>query len=118
MLCYATFNGYAVALTLSHGRAAMDTYETVDGRQITAARALAELTVAELAVAAGLTTRTVNRLEVGGIAHISPKKRHGHVSRAVLDKIVAALEAAGVELLPQGATFGAGVRWTTPRERR
>jgi hypothetical protein len=96
----------------------MDSYAAIDGRQITAARALAELTVAELAEAAGVTTRTVNRLEVGGIAHISPKKRHGHVSRAVLDKIVAALEAAGVELLAQGGSFGAGVRWRVPRERR
>jgi hypothetical protein len=74
------------------------------------ARALAELTVAELAQAAGVTARTINRLEVGGVAHVAPKKRHGHVSQEVLGKIVCALARHGVELMPEGEKHGAGVR--------
>jgi transcriptional regulator with XRE-family HTH domain len=76
---------------------------TFDGRQLTAARALAELTVAELAKAAGVTARTINRLEIGGVVHVAPKKRHGHVSQVVLGKITGALALRGVELLPEDA---------------
>jgi hypothetical protein len=56
---------------------------TFDGRQITAARGLAELTVVELAEAAGVAFRTVHRIEIGGELHVAEKRRHGHVSRAV-----------------------------------
>jgi hypothetical protein len=89
-----------------------------DGKQLAAARALAGLGIRELAAAAGTTPRTLHRLEKGGTIHVSEKKRHGHVQRAVWERITGALEGAGVELLPQGAKFGAGVRWTAPRERR
>ena len=67
-----------------------------DGRQLTAARALAELTVIELAQAAGVTTRTINRLEIGGVTQTAPKKRHGHVSHYVWNKVVDALARHGV----------------------
>lgn len=40
----------------------------------------AEMTVVGIAKAAGVTIRTVNRLELGGEIHVAPKKRHGHVS--------------------------------------
>jgi hypothetical protein len=49
---------------------------------------------------------------------ISPKRRHGHVSRAVFDKITGALALRGVELVEEGDGHGAGVRWTLPRARR
>jgi hypothetical protein len=91
---------------------------TFDGRQITAARALAELTVAELAEAAGVAVRSVHRLEIGGELPVAEKRRHGHVSREVWDRIVAALGRHGVELLPETAEHGAGVRWRVPRAQR
>ncbi|MFZ1101287.1 MAG: helix-turn-helix transcriptional regulator [Hyphomicrobiaceae bacterium] len=88
---------------------------TFDGRQLTAARALAELTVAELAAEAGVTPRTIHRLEIGGVIHVSDKRRHGHVSRDVWDKIVGALEKHGVELVPESGDRGAGVHWKVAR---
>jgi DNA-binding XRE family transcriptional regulator len=91
---------------------------TFDGRQLTAARALAELTVIELAKAAGVTTRTVNRLEVGGVLHVSEKIRHGHVSRQVRNKIMDALAMYDVVLLPEVGSHGAGVRWMRARANR
>jgi transcriptional regulator with XRE-family HTH domain len=90
----------------------------LDGRQLTAARALAEMTVAELASAAGVTPRTLHRLEIGGTVPVAAKRRHGHVSQAVQDKITAALALRGIELTPEGETFGAGARWAQPRARR
>ena len=91
---------------------------TYDVKQLAAARALAGLGIRELAARAGVTPRTLHRLEKSGTIHVSPKKRHGHVQRAVWERIIAALEEVGVDLLPQGASFGAGVRWKAPRERR
>jgi hypothetical protein len=76
------------------------------------------MTVAELAAAAGVTPRTLHRLEIGGAIPVAAKRRHGHVSRAVLNKIMGALALRGVELVPQTESFGSGVRWTAPRERR
>lgn len=90
---------------------------TFDGRQITAARALAELTVAALADTAGVTARTINRIEISGLVRVAPKKRHGHVSQDVWDKIIGALARHGVELVPESA-HGAGARWIEPRARR
>jgi transcriptional regulator with XRE-family HTH domain len=91
---------------------------TFDGRQVTAARALADLTIIELAEAAGVTKRTVQRLEIGGELHIAKKLRHGHVSGEVWAKIVTALKRHGVELLPETDEHGAGVRWILPRAQR
>lgn len=91
---------------------------TFDGRQLTAARALAELTVAELATAAGVTPRTIHRLEIGAVIRVADKRRHGHVSRAVWDRIVSALSEHGVELVPESGDRGAGVRWARGRADR
>ena len=91
---------------------------THDGKQLAAARALAGLGIRELAAAADIAPRTLHRLEMGGVIHVSEKKRHGHVQRAVWERIIAALATAGVELLAEGGSFGAGVRWKEPRERR
>jgi hypothetical protein len=60
----------------------------------------------------------LHRLEIGGAVPIAAKRRHGHVSQVVLDKITGALAMRGVELVPQTESFGSGVRWTAPRERR
>jgi hypothetical protein len=80
------------------------------GRQIAAARALANVSTKDLAAAAGVTARTIGRLEVDGAISVSPKRRHGHVAKATLDKITDALRRHGVELVPEGADYGAGVR--------
>jgi hypothetical protein len=92
--------------------------KVLDGRQLSAARALAELTVIELAKAAGVTTRTINRLEIGGVTQIAPKKRHGHVSHYVWNKVVEALASRGVKFVPEDDDHGSGVRWIEPRARR
>jgi transcriptional regulator with XRE-family HTH domain len=89
-----------------------------DGRQLTAARALAELTVVQLAEAAGVTPRTIHRLEIGGAIRVADKLRHGYVSRDVWDRIIEALARHGVELTPQNGDHGAGARWILPRDRR
>ena len=86
-----------------------------DSRLIVAARGLAGLTIEELAAEAGVTKRTVSRLEVGGVLHIAPKKRHGHVSQDVWGKVTEALARYDVELLPEGDGHGAGVRWRRQR---
>jgi len=93
---------------------------THDGKQLAAARVLAGLSIRELATVAGITPRTLHRLETvtGGVIHVSEKKRHGHVQRAIWERITGALAAAGVELLAEGASFGSGVRWSLPRARR
>jgi transcriptional regulator with XRE-family HTH domain len=91
---------------------------TFEGRQLAAARALADLTIIELAEAAGVTKGTVHRLEIGGEQHIAKKLRHGHVSGEVWAKIVTALKRHGVELLPETEEHGAGVRWIIPRAQR
>jgi hypothetical protein len=85
------------------------------GRQIAAARALANISVRDLAAGAGVTARTVGRLEEDGTIVISPRLRHGHVTRATFDKIKDALARYGVEILPEDANHGAGARWIRPR---
>jgi hypothetical protein len=90
----------------------------LDGRQLTAARALAELTVAGLAAVAGVTPRTIHRLEISGVIHVSDKRRHGHVSQEVWNKIVVAFERHGVELVPESGDRGSGVRWKISRAHR
>ena len=89
-----------------------------DGRQLTAARALAELSMLELAEVANVTGRTIHRLEIGGAVHVAAKKRHGHVSRCVWNRILEALARRGVELVPEGEDHGSGARWIDPRARR
>jgi len=92
--------------------------ETWDGRQLTAARALAGLTVRDLAKLAHTTKRIVSELETRGEIHVAETLKHGHVSRELWERIVAALRDAGVELLPEGRGHGAGVRWMRRRADR
>ena len=88
-----------------------------DGRQLTAARALAELSIVVLARAAGTTPRAVQYLESNGRVRI-PARRRGRVTNKVWLGIVAALTEYGVELLPEGSRHGSGVRWIKPRSER
>jgi hypothetical protein len=55
--------------------------------------------------AASVTPRTLHRLEIRGAVPVSAKRRHGHVSQAVLDKITGALAVRGFELVPQTESF-------------
>src|SRR5262245_59438438 len=57
----------------------------------------------------GVTAWTIRRPEIDGTIDISPKLRHGHVSKATFDKIARALARRGVELVPEGTDHGAGV---------
>jgi hypothetical protein len=92
--------------------------DAFDGRQITAARALAGLTIVELADSAGVTPRTVHRLETSGTLSIAERKRHGFVSREVWERIVDVLARNGVELTPETMRAGSGVRWVHRRAQR
>jgi AcrR family transcriptional regulator len=96
----------------------MATDTIFEGKQLAAARVLAGLGMRELAAAAGVALGTLHRLEASIVIHVSETKQRGSVRRLVWEQITAALAAAGVELLPQGMSFGAGVRWTAPREHR
>jgi len=49
---------------------------------------------------------------------LSEKRRHGHVSQEVWDKVIDALARRGVELLSEGTGHGAGVRWMRRRTDR
>jgi hypothetical protein len=90
----------------------------IDGRQIAAARALANVSVIELARAAGVTPRTIGRLEIDAAIAISPKRRHGHVAQSTIDKITTALAQRGVELIAETKSTGSGARWALPRDQR
>ena len=92
--------------------------KTWDGRQITAARALAGLTVRELADKASTTKRVISDIESGGPVRVSPQRRRGYVSANLWKRIVEALQEAGVELLPERGGHGAGARWILPRRDR
>jgi hypothetical protein len=93
----------------------MDTFE---GRQITAARALAQLNLLELAREARVTPRTAHRLENAGVLRVSERRRHGFVSRQTWDRLTGALARNGVELLPETHRTGGGARWIRPRSLR
>jgi len=95
-----------------------DHVRILDGRLIAAGRALANVSVIELAKVAAVTPRTISRLEVDAAVLISPKRRHGHIAKLTLDRVIGALRQRGVELLPEGDGHGAGVRWMLPRDRR
>lgn len=89
-----------------------------DGRLLAAARALAGMTVVDLAAAALTTKRVVSDLEQREQILISPTRRHGFVSLDLWSRITDALGAAGVELCPEKCGGGAGVRWVRSRDVR
>ncbi len=81
------------------------------GRQVAAARALAGLTITELAAAASVTDRTIRRIEAAETIMIAERLTHGAFSLATWEKVVTALVDNGVELVPPSGTRGPGVRW-------
>ncbi|MBS0251230.1 MAG: helix-turn-helix transcriptional regulator [Proteobacteria bacterium] len=84
---------------------------TWHGRQVTAARALAGLTITELASEAGVTERTIRRIEAAETITIAERLTYGAFSLATWEKVVTALFDNGVELFPPTGTRGPGVRW-------
>lgn len=85
------------------------------GRQITAARALAGLTIIDLAKAAKVTDRTIRRIEAVDVVKISDQLTHGAISRDTWNKVIDALNGHGVELVAPQRGAGAGVRWSRSR---
>ncbi|MGO4683365.1 helix-turn-helix transcriptional regulator [Hyphomicrobium sp. 2TAF46] len=84
------------------------------GKQITAARALAGLTIIELANAAGVTERTIRRIEAAETITVSERMTHGAISLTTWEKVVGGLLDHGVELLHAAGSHGGGVRWVRP----
>lgn len=85
--------------------------EVWDGRLIAAARALIGMTSRELAARAGVSSKTVVRLEGDDHVQVSPTHRHGCTSRETWLKIVGVLETEGVELFQRDTSSkGPGVR--------
>lgn len=82
------------------------------GRQITAARALAGLTITDLAAVARVTERTIRRIEAAETVMIAERLTHGAISRATWEKVVSALLDQGVELMAPTGIRGGGVRWS------
>jgi len=74
----------------------------ITGSQMRAARALLGIDQKTLAERAGLSVPTIQRMEAGA----------GHVRGVVdsLTKVIAALDLAGVESIPEGAPSAAGGR--------
>ena len=77
----------------------------ISAAQIRAARALVGMTQEQLAVATGLSGQTIKRMESLGT---------GRSSAANVDAIQLALEAAGVQFIPENGG-GAGVRLAKPK---
>lgn len=95
-----------------------DDVEVFDGRQLAAARALAGITVRELAVLAQTTKNVVSEIESSQVVYVSPRRRHGCVSRDLWERIVRALAKRGVELVQESDGKGASVRYALPRAHR
>lgn len=89
--------------------------EIWDGRLIAAARALAGMTVRDLAAKARTGRSVISDLEQQETVLVSPTRRHGFVSRDLWGRIIDALQASGVEIFQDGDGVGAGVRWVQPR---
>lgn len=76
---------------------------------------MAGLTIAELAAAAGVTERTIRRIEAAETITIAERLTHGAISLATWEKVVSALLDHRVELIPPRGESGAGVRWVGRR---
>ena len=81
----------------------------VEAAQVRAARALVGWSQAKLAETAGVPVSAINEFETG-----SP----GHFAEEALDKMRAALEAAGAVFLPKDDGGGIGVRLREAYPRR
>ncbi|MFM9940582.1 MAG: hypothetical protein ACKVP7_13955 [Hyphomicrobiaceae bacterium] len=85
----------------------------LDGRLLAAARALANLTVRELAAEADTTRRVISDLEQATI-RVADRRRHGFTSPELWSRIIAALGRRGVEIVAANNGHGAGARWLKP----
>ena len=74
----------------------------ITGRLIAAARALTEISQADLANASGISVATLRRMEASGSAPLESATDAEAVSRA--------LENFGAMFIPEGDGIGAGVR--------
>jgi transcriptional regulator with XRE-family HTH domain len=79
----------------------------VEAAQVRAARALIDWSQTKLAAAAGVPVSLVERLET---------ETADHVGDEGIDKLRAALEAAGVVFIPKNGGGGIGVRLREPHE--
>lgn len=84
---------------------------TWHGRQVAAARALAGLTITELASEAGVTERTIRRIEAAETITLAERLTQGAFSLSTWEKVVSALLDHGVELMPPSGARGGGARW-------
>ncbi len=79
----------------------------IEASQVRAARALIDWSQTKLADAAGVPVSLVERLET---------EAAGHLADEAIDKLRAALEAAGVVFIPKDGGGGIGVRLREPLE--
>jgi transcriptional regulator with XRE-family HTH domain len=79
----------------------------IEAAQVRAARALIDWSQTKLADAAGVPVSLVERLET---------QAPDHVAEEAIDKLRAALEAAGVVFIPKNGGGGIGVRLHEPLE--
>ena len=78
--------------------------EKIPGSLIRAARELLGWSQSELAEKASCGLVTVRRIEKGGAFHVEGTR----------DKIIDAIQKAGIRFIPQTPDEGAGLRWATP----
>ena len=79
----------------------------IERAQVRAARALIDWSQSKLANVAGVPVSLVERLEAGPPDHVADEG---------IDKLRAALEAAGVIFIPKNGGGGIGVRLREPHE--
>ena len=79
----------------------------IEAAQVRAARALVDWPQTKLAAAAGVPVSLVERFETGAADHVVDEE---------IDKLRAALEAAGVAFIPKNGAGGIGVRLREPHE--
>lgn len=82
----------------------MSPSDILSGRQIIAARALVSLSQDQLAQAAGISIKTLRRMEANGVNLPSPTEP------CPVTSVRQALERAGALLVPEDGVAGAGVR--------
>jgi transcriptional regulator with XRE-family HTH domain len=86
--------------------------KAITGRQIRAARALAEMTIADLSEATGISAATVQAIETTPDDAPADKHKIRAAARAAsVEKITAKLTAAGVSFLPDDGKAGPGLRY-------
>jgi transcriptional regulator with XRE-family HTH domain len=80
--------------------------EKIPGNLIRAARELLGWSQRDLADKANCGLVTVQRIEKGGALHVEGTR----------DKIIDAIQKAGIRFIPQTESEGAGMRWASPSD--